>query len=285
MILRAWSVRALREDVPELRIRELVNLAVRSNGEVAPQARIRLEAHALDLAACRAEAIVRILGRDAGSADVRRRVDVRLLDEIDGLRAVDVLAVEAADIRDARERNAHPDHQLSRRHVDPGDALRNRVLHLQARVELEEGVLPSGGLEQVLNGARPAVADSLCEVHCGDFHLAENLLRADGRRTFLEDLLEPALRRAVATAQSDCVAVLVANQLHFQVTGTACELHDEDRRSDNLRLDLLEGVLALLFRGDFPDALAAATLGGLQEDRVSDAVRLRHTLVDGRNAL
>ena len=51
---------------------------------------------------------------------MRRRVDVLLLDEIDRLWTLRVLAIEAADVRDARKRNAHPDHQLSRRHVDLG---------------------------------------------------------------------------------------------------------------------------------------------------------------------
>ena len=78
---------------------------------------------------------------------MRRRVDVLLLNEIDRLWTLRVLAIEAADVRDARKRNAHPDHQLSRRHVDPGDALSNRMLHLQTGVELQEGVLSGRRLE------------------------------------------------------------------------------------------------------------------------------------------
>ena len=58
-------------DVPELRIRELVDLPIRPDGEVTPHARVRLEPHALDLAARGAEAVIRVLGRDARRADVR----------------------------------------------------------------------------------------------------------------------------------------------------------------------------------------------------------------------
>ena len=57
-------------DVPELRIRELVDLPIRPDGEVTPHARVRLEPHALDLAARGAEAVIRVLGRDARREDV-----------------------------------------------------------------------------------------------------------------------------------------------------------------------------------------------------------------------
>ena len=70
------------------------------------------------------------------------------------------------------------------------------------------------------------------------------------RRGDLDDLLMPALHRAIALEQMDEVAVLVAEQLHFDVPGAADELFEEHvgdaERGAGLAPGLLQGVVELV---------------------------------------
>lgn len=59
--------------------------------------------------------------------------------------------------------------------------------------------------------------------------LAEHVGRGDGRRALLEDLLEAPLGAAVTAVQGDGVAVLVPDDLHFDVARPSAELHHEHR--------------------------------------------------------
>ncbi len=69
-----------------------------------------------------------------------------------------------------------------------------------------------------------------------ELHVRKHIRSSDtsGRfcwRRLLEDLLEAALGGAVSAIQRDGVAVLVADDLHFQVSRAGHELHDEDGRA------------------------------------------------------
>lgn len=68
------------------------------------------------------------------------------------------------------------------------------------------------------------------EVHAQGLHLCD--------RAFLDDFLVAPLHRAVPREQGGTVAVLVTQQLHFQVTRGSSQLHGKNRRSRHLSLDL-----------------------------------------------
>mmetsp|Transcript_15252 Transcript_15252/g.57963 ORF Transcript_15252/g.57963 Transcript_15252/m.57963 type:complete len:556 (-) Transcript_15252:1079-2746(-) len=189
---------SLGKEVPELGVGVLVDAAVGADAEVAPDVGGRLELDAFDGARRRLEAFVGVLRRDTSGDDVIVQV-IGVLKEVDvSAGAVRVLHVEAADVRDAVQGQAHGDLQLRRRHVHLGDALRDGVLHLEARVQLQEVVLVIRGVVQVLDGAGSDVADALHEALRRLLHFVEPVDRGDGRGTFLEDLLEAALGAAVA---------------------------------------------------------------------------------------
>ena len=98
---------------------------------------------------------------------------------------------------------------------------------METGVELEEEVLARGGIEEVLNGTGANVADGLSKALRSELHLLEDLRRNDRRRAFLEDLLEPALGRAITPIKGSSVAVLIPHDLDLDVAGLGAELHHE----------------------------------------------------------
>jgi hypothetical protein len=119
------------------------------------------------------------------------------------------------------------------------------VLDLQPGVDLEEPER-AGGVHDELDGARAGVAERLARGHRGRRQLAAQALVDDRRRALLDDLLVPALDRAVALEQRDDAAVRVAEDLHLDVAGV-----------DDVALQE-HGVVAERGRG-LPRALATAS--------------------------
>ena len=119
------------------------------------------------------------------------------------------------------ERLARGDQDLALDQVDAGDDLGDGVLDLDARIDLDEVERAGLDIDQELD--RPGVFVP---------HVAAERDRgvADGRADFrvevvrrrdLDDLLVPALDRAVAFVKMDEVAVPVAQDLHLDVLGLA----------------------------------------------------------------
>ena len=105
------------------------------------------------------------------------------------------------------ERLAVGDAELLAHQVDARGLLGDRVLDLQAGVDLEErdqAVLA----DQVLDGARAVVAGLLADALGGLVDLLALLVGQERRGRLLDELLEAALQRAVAGAGDDDVAVL-----------------------------------------------------------------------------
>ena len=122
---------------------------------------------------------------------------------------LDGVAVEADVLLPDRQRLASGDADLQLDEVEPGDHLRDRMLHLQARVHLQEVERAVAG-EQELDRARVGVADRLRGSDGGGAHaLRAAPVRHGGRRRLLDHLLVAALHRAVALAQVDDVAVRI----------------------------------------------------------------------------
>ena len=69
-------------------------------------------------------------------------------------------------------------------------------------------------------------------------HVLEDVAGGDGGGRLLDDLLVAALHRAVPPEQGDGVPVLVGQDLHLQVPRVLRQLHHEDGRARDLRLDL-----------------------------------------------
>ena len=274
----------LGEQMAELRIGKLVDATVGTDAEVSPNVRGRLELDPLDGARGGLESLVGVLGGDAGGDDVGVDVLVLVDEEVDGVGAVDVLlAVQLADSGDVVKRNAHGNLELGGGEVGAGDALGDGMLYLETGVELEEEVVAGVGVEEVLDGTGSDVADGLGEALGGALHLAEGFGGDDDGGSLLEDLLEAALGGAIASVESDGVAVLVADDLDLDVAGVLTELHEEDGGADDLVGDLNVGVLEVLLVVDEADALAAAALGGLDHDAVlvADVLGGLDGLLDG----
>mmetsp|Transcript_18949 Transcript_18949/g.55655 ORF Transcript_18949/g.55655 Transcript_18949/m.55655 type:complete len:1292 (+) Transcript_18949:3267-7142(+) len=268
------------EEVAELRVGELVHAAVGRHRKVAPDVAGRLEVDALNLAGGGLEALVGVLRGDAGGDHVAvdgaglGRVEVECLAEIVGVRLV-----VGSNLRHHVERDAHGHLELSRRQRDAREALGDGVLHLEPRVELEEVVLVGLGVVEVLDGACRPVANLLAQADSGVHHLLEGLGLGDGGRALLEDLLVAPLGGAVAAVERDGVAVLVADNLDLEVARLGTELHEEDGRAGHLVHHLGVGGAERVLRERLADALAAATLRGLEHHGVADPVRRVHRLL------
>ena len=105
--------------------------------------------------------------------------------------------------------------------VESGHDLRNRVLHLNARIDLDEKELARILVHQELDGA------GIIELHRSPNgqRCFENALAHLGievvRRSDFHDLLMPALQGTVAFKEMDQAAMFIAQQLHFDM---ACPL-------------------------------------------------------------
>ena len=114
------------------------------------------------------------------------------------------------------QRGAGRDAQLGDDQVPLGDLLGDRVLDLDPRVHLDEDVLPPL-VEQELHGARVDVADVRGEGHrVGADPAAQRRVQVGGRGD-LDDLLVPALHRAVPLVEVHHVARRVGQDLHLDV--------------------------------------------------------------------
>ena len=112
---------------------------------------------------------------------------------------------------------ARGDRDLRGDDVDAGHRLGHRVLHLDARVHLEEEELLARGVDQELHRAGAAIFQPRGEAHRGLVQPRAQLRRQSGRRRLLDELLVAALHRAVALAEVHHVARAIAQHLHFDV--------------------------------------------------------------------
>ena len=173
------------------------------------------------------EIVLRILGGDAALQGVRVDADV-VLRRHAALRRADARAGGDADLR------------LDE--IDAGDALGDRVLDLDARVDLDE-IEPAGvGVLQELDRAGGAVVHGAADLERRLAQLAPLRVGQEHGRRALDHLLVAPLHGAVALVQMHQVAVRVAEDLHLDVPRAAHQLLEVD-------LVLAEGRLGLAPRG------------------------------------
>jgi hypothetical protein len=197
-----------------------------------------------------------------------------------------VLGVDAALDRVAGERDvalleaeAHPrgDADLLLHDVYARDHLGDGVLHLETRVRLHVIELPLI-VHQELERAGVGVLHGLGRVHHQAAHLAPHLLRQDGRRRFLDQLLVAPLDRALALAEVHHVAVMVADDLELDVAGVVEILLDVDVAvaEGRLRLALRRPEVRAQFVRVAHHAHAAPAAAGHRFDDHREADALGH---------
>ena len=213
------------------------------------------------------------------AAVVRREVFLRILG---GDAALDGEAV-AGDVFLGRDGDFLPedgiplgDEDLGADEIDAGDALGDGVLDLDAGVHLDEEPVVLIHVVEELDGAGVVVADACGELGGGVAEvLPHDGIEVHGGSDF-DDFLVAALDGAIALVEVDDVAVLVAEDLDFDVLGALDVALEEDG-------GVAEGVLGFgTGLGEeagelgrfFDDAHAApaATEGGLDDEREADFV-------------
>ena len=213
-----------------------------------------------DLAGVGKEVVLGILGGDAHLDRDAADLDRLLVGDADlGVRQL--VALRDADLRL---------HQVA-----AGDHLGDRVLDLDARVDLDE-VVAAVLADQKLDGAGVGVVRVARDLErvLGQPRAQRDRQRP-GRRV-LDDLLVAALHAAVALEQVHQVAVAVAQHLHLDVLGTHHQLLEEDRvvaeRLLRLGARAVERLAHLGRRAHHAHAAAAAAGGRLDQHRVADLV-------------
>ncbi len=168
-----------------------------------------------------------------------------------------------------------------RRHVQLGfdkvevvGDLGDRVLDLQAGVDLEEGEELLSGVVEELDRAGPPVVDGEGEPFGGGLQFGGLLGAQQWGGGFLDHLLVAALHRAVADAERPGRPLAVRDHLHLDVAGAGDQLLQEDDAGAEGPLGLLAGALVgvgEVFGDVHPaDAASATAGGGLEHERVAD---------------
>ncbi len=154
--------------------------------------------------------------------------------------------------------------------VNASDLLSHRVLHLQSSIHLDE-VVPALAVQQELHRARVLVADVSGQPDRVVGHVLAHGRVEIGRRRDLQHLLVAPLHRAVALEQVRHVLVVIAEDLHLDMTRPLDVLLDEDLAVAEGRLGLGRGpVEALLQLGHGlhdAHAAAASAMGCLEDHR------------------
>jgi hypothetical protein len=180
------------------------------------------------------------------------------------------------------------DVELELDEVGVGRDLGDRVLHLEAGVDFEEGKGPVGGLEEELHRAGPGIPD-------GDGEPLGALLEHAGLRGghhrgggFLDDLLVAALNGAVADPDRPSGSLAVGDDLDLDVPRPRDEFLQEDDPRTERALGLVPSELVC--RGQLrvaahpADAATPATGGRLEHEGVADSGRGRAGLLQGLDA-
>ena len=179
------------------------------------------------------------------------------------------------------------DHLLDQ--VEAGHLLGHRMLDLQPGVHLEEVEALArrvGAVDDQLDRARRIISDRPRQRDRLLAHRLAHFGRDERRRRFLDHLLVAALDRAFALVQIDDVAVLVAEQLDFDVARVLDEFLDEHAVVAEARQPLALGCSKpsrTSFSPGEAHALAAAAGRGLHHHRIADVLGDLHRFGGGRD--
>ena len=105
--------------------------------------------------------------------------------------------------------------------VDTGDDFCDRMLHLNARIYLDEAPIAAFDIDEKLDGAGVEVFRLACDSHrCSADFVANPRVERNGWRHF-DNLLMAALDRAVALIKMEDVPVMISKDLNLDVLGPA----------------------------------------------------------------
>jgi hypothetical protein len=253
---RRLAVRVPGDQLRDHRVVDLGDLRARPHPRVDADAGPRGLAVGGDAGGRGQEARRRVLGVDAALEGVAPRGDLVLGD---------------------RERLAGRYPHLLAHEVEAGHDLGDGVLHLDARVHLEEEELVAR--DQVLQSPGRGVADRPGGADRGLAHPGPQPLPDDRARRLLDQLLVAALHRAVALPEPDAVAVGVGEDLDLDVARLGQVALQVDRPVGEEALALapgaLEGVLEPCGAHGNTEALAAPACRRLDGHGVADLLRDR----------
>ena len=239
-----------------------------SNGGIHPDSRAGRHRPRPDATRCRRELARRILGSESNLDGVPGRRD--------GARRGVARAIGQWPPRG--------DPQLLRDQVEIGDELRDTVLDLQPRVDLEEPEL-SIPVEEELGRRRIRQAGGPRGADGHRVQLATLVGRQPGGRRFLDELLMATLDRAISLPQRDDLARGVAQQLHFDMPSRSDLALEIDGAIAERRARLArcgdQGRRKVRNARDPAHAPTPASRRSLDEEREADGFRGRHDPVEG----
>ncbi len=148
------------------------------------------------------------------------------------------------------------------------------MLDLDARIDLDEVEVAAVGVEQELGGAGVVEADGPADREAGVQDApADRGVEIRGRGDF-HDLLMAALKRTVALVEVDEVAVLIADELDFNVARPRQEFFQEDirdaKRGAGLAAGLVERFVERIRGERDAHAATAAAHRGLDDHRIAE---------------
>ena len=113
---------------------------------------------------------------------------------------------------------AFGDEDLSLDNIDAGDQLGDGMFHLNPRIHFDEVVI-TVFINEKLDGAGTAVFDGFCQSDGIDANAVSLEIGQEQRRRKLDDLLMSSLNGAIPFKKMDNVAVIVAQDLDFNMFG------------------------------------------------------------------
>ena len=157
----------------------------------------------IDLAGIGHKVKLGIFGGDTALDGVAPSGDVRLT------LNVDFVGIEGI---------AFGDEDLSLDDIDAGDQLGDGMFHLNPRIHFDEVVI-TVFINEKLDGAGTAVFDGFCQSDGIDTNAVSLEIGQEQRRRKLDDLLMSSLNGAIPFKKMDNVAVVVPENLNFNVLG------------------------------------------------------------------
>ena len=242
------------DEFGEHRIVEQPDLAPRLDARVPAHARPTRDMEVADATRRRQESVGRILARDPA------------LDRPPARR----------DILVERQSLTGGDAELPLHEVDAGDEFGDRMLHLDARIHLQE-VKGAVGSEQELAGPGVFVARRARHPHGGIAHAAPQVRRHGDARRLLDHLLVAPLHGALPLAEREHRPVPVGQHLDFHVPRSLDVLLEIDRvvaeRVPGLAPRGVERAGDLRFGAHHAHPLAATAGRRLEQDRITEGLR------------
>ncbi len=172
------------------------------------------------------------------------------------------------------KRVALRDEDLCLDQVDAGHHFGDGMLHLNARVDLDEIPLLRIDVVEKFDGASIAVVGFVCKADGGFAEFVAHRRWQIRRRSNFHHFLMAALNRTVSLVQMQKIAVIVGKYLDFEMTRTRQIFFEKDRRIAKGRfcfaLRFFETSGELRFIVNDAHAAAAAAHRGFYDHRVAD---------------